>query len=93
MAKIKIITDSASDISSQAENELDILVLPFKVVLGDKSYTSRVDFDNEQFYKMMNEYDGMPTHSQITLFEFTELYEKLFDEGYTDVIYVSIAVL
>ena len=67
MAKIKIITDSASDISSQAENELDILVLPFKVVLGDKSYTSRVDFDNEQFYKMMNEYDGMPTHSQITL--------------------------
>ncbi len=90
MAKIKIITDSASDISSQAENELDILVLPFKVVLGDKSYTSRVDFDNEQFYKMMNEYDGMPTHSQITLFEFTELYEKLFDEGYTDVIYVSI---
>lgn len=90
MAKIKIITDSASDISSQAENELDILVLPFKVVLGDKSYTSRVDFDNEQFYKMMNEYDGMPTHSQITIFEFTELYEKLFDEGYTDVIYVSI---
>lgn len=90
MAKIKIMTDSASDITEKAEKELDILIVPFKVTLGDKGYTSRVDFDNEQFYKMMDEFDGMPTHSQITSFEFLEIFERLYKEGYTDVINVTI---
>lgn len=90
MAKIKIMTDSASDITEQTEKELDIMIVPFKVAMGDKSYVSRVDFTNEEFYRMMDEYDGMPTHSQITSFEFEEIFEKLFAEGYSDVINVSI---
>jgi DegV family protein with EDD domain len=90
MAKIKIVTDSASDITEQTEKEHDITVMPFKVTLGDNSYTSRVDFDNEKFYGMMDEYDGMPTTSQITVFQYTELFEKLFGEGYSDVINVTI---
>lgn len=90
MAKIKIITDSASDITEQTEKELDIMIVPFKVAMGDKSYTSRVDFTNEEFYRMMDEFDGMPTHSQITSFEFAEIFESIFNEGYTDIINVSI---
>lgn len=90
MAKIKIMTDSASDISAEVEKALDIMVVPFKVALGDKSYVSRVDFDNEQFYKMMEEFGGMPTHSQITAFEFEDIYNNLYKDGYTDVINVTI---
>ena len=90
MAKIKIMTDSASDISVENEKKYDILVIPFKMGMDDKSYTSRVDFDNEKFYKMMDEYSGIPVTSQITPFEFAENYKKLYDEGYTDVISVSI---
>lgn len=90
MAKIKIITDSASDITEKVEKELDILVMPFKVAFGDKSYTSRVDFTTEEFYKMLEDYDGMPTHSQITIFEYAEIFDQLFNEGYTDVINVTI---
>ncbi len=90
MAKILIMTDSASDISEETEKELKIKIIPFKVALGEKSYVSRVDFTNEEFYKMLDEFDGMPTHSQITSFEFTELFEQAFADGYSDVIYVSI---
>lgn len=90
MSRIKIITDSASDISVELEKELGIEVLPFKVAMGDKSYVSGVDFDNEKFYKMMEEYDGIPTTSQITPFEFEELYEKKYEEGYTDIVLVLI---
>lgn len=49
MSRIQIMTDSASDISMEAEREYNISVIPFPVSLGDKSYTSRVDFDNQQF--------------------------------------------
>ena len=90
MAKIKLMTDSASDISKENAEKYDILVLPFKVTMGDKSYVSRKDFDNEGFYKMLDEYDGIPMTSQITAFEFKETYEQLYEDGYTDVIYTSI---
>lgn len=90
MPKIKIMTDSASDISAENEKKYDIHIIPFKVALGEKSYTSRVDFDNEQFYGMMDEYDGIPVTSQITSFEFIENFKELYYDEYTDVIYVSI---
>lgn len=90
MSKIKFITDSASDISAENEKNLDILVLPFKVAMGDKSYTSRVDFDNEKFYKMIDEFNGIPATSQITAFEYGEIFKKYYDEGYSDIINVTI---
>lgn len=90
MPKIKLMTDSASDISFENEKKYDIKVMNFKLIMGEKSYVSRVDFDNEKFYQMLNEYDGIPTHSQITAFEFQEEFEKYYNEGYTDVINVTI---
>lgn len=90
MAKIKFITDSASDISEAYEKKYDILIMNFKVAMGDKSYTSRVDFDNNKFYKMLDAYDGVPVTSQITALEFLETYKKLYEEGYTDIIVTTI---
>ena len=53
MRKIQIMTDSASDISAADEKQHNISVIPFPVTLGGKSYTSRVDFDNEGFYALL----------------------------------------
>jgi DegV family protein with EDD domain len=88
--KIKLITDSASDISYENEQKYDIQILPFGLSLGGRSYTSRVDFDNEQFYALMDTYDGIPTTSQITPFEFTEIFEGYYRSGYSDVIFTAI---
>lgn len=90
MEKIRIITDSASDITDENEKKLNIRVLPFQVALGDKSYTSRVDFDSEGFYELMGRYDEIPKTSQITPFEFQELYLEEAEAGYTDIILVLI---
>lgn len=88
MAKTIIITDSASDISTAAEQRLSatLRILPFPVILGDRALMSRVDFDNEQFYQMLEDYDGIPTTSQLTSFEFESLYGELAAAGYEDVI-------
>ncbi|MGN1113758.1 MAG: DegV family protein [Oscillospiraceae bacterium] len=90
MAKIKIMTDSASDISYELEKENDILIVPFKIAIGGQSYVSRVDFDNEKFYRLMDENDEIPLTSQITVTEYMDIFEKLYSEGYTDVINVTI---
>lgn len=90
MGKVIIMTDSASDISEKEEKELGIKILPFPVVIGGRSYLSRVDFDNEGFYKLMAENDDLPKTSQITAYQFGEVYKELVEQGYTDIIYVSI---
>jgi len=88
--KIKLMTDSGSDISYENEARYAICIIPFKITVDGKSYTSRVDFNNDQFYALLENSTELPATSQITLFEFCELYEKFYVEGYTDLIYVAI---
>lgn len=90
MSKIKIVTDSASDISYKNEDLYDVEVLPFTITLGDEEYVSRRDFDTAEFYEMLEEAEEIPTTKPLTSFEFGELFGDLFDQGYTDVIYVSV---
>lgn len=90
MGKIKIMTDSASDISSADEQKYSIEVIPFPITLGDKTYISRVDFDNEQFFDLMSQYDEIPKTAQITPFQFQEIYLRQAQEGVTDLIMVLI---
>ena len=90
MRKIQIMTDSASDISAADEKQHSISVIPFPVTLGGKSSTSRVDFDNEGFYALMAEHDDIPTTSQITPFQFVDIYLQQARAGVTDLILVLI---
>ena len=90
MSKIRLITDSASDVSERNEKKYNIKVLPFNVTMGNKSYVSRVDFNNDKFYEMMDAYDGLPLTSQYTAFQFEEVYGELYREGVTDIICVLI---
>ena len=90
MSKIQIMTDSASDISYEDEQRYSISVIPFPITLGDKSYTSRVDFDNEQFFSLMTQYDEIPKTAQITPFQFQEIYLREAKAGVTDLILVLI---
>ena len=90
MSKIQIMTDSASDISYADEQRYSISVIPFPIMLGDKSYTSRVDFDNEQFFSLMAQYDEIPKTAQITPFQFQEIYLREAKAGVTDLILVLI---
>ncbi len=90
MSKIKIMTDSASDISSADEQKYSIEVIPFPITLGDKTYLSRLDFNNEQFFDLMAQHDEIPKTAQITPFQFQEIYLKQAQEGVTDLIMVLI---
>ena len=90
MSKIQIMTDSASDISYADEKKYNISVIPFPITLGDKTYTSRVDFDNEQFFDLMAQYDEIPKTAQITPFQFQEIYLQQARAGVTELVLVLI---
>lgn len=90
MNKIRIMTDSASDISYEDEQKYSIGVIPFSIALGEQIYTSRVDFDNERFYTLMSQYDEIPKTSQITPFQFKEIYLSEAESGVNDLVLVLI---
>lgn len=90
MRKVQIMTDSASDISRADEQRYGVEVIPFPITLGDRTYLSRVDFDNEQFFSLMARYDEIPKTAQIPPYQFQEIYLRQARAGVTDLILVLI---
>lgn len=61
---IRIITDSTSDISKEQEKQLDITVVPLKVIFGDKEYKEGIDITIDGFYEKLVQAEKLPTTSQ-----------------------------
>ena len=78
---VRIITDSASDISQELAKELNITVLPLKVRFGEEEFLDGVTLSNRQFYERLIETDEIPKTSQITPFEYRSNFEKAVKAG------------
>lgn len=90
MSKIMIVTDSCCDLSKETIEELGITVLPFTLTMGGETFREIFDKSTQEVYDLMASSDEIPKHSQISPLTFEGTYKKLYDEGYTDVISVSI---
>lgn len=90
MSKIKISTDSTSDIPASFREELNISVLPLTILHEDKEYRDGVDIIPTEFYKILDESPVLPVSSQVTATEYLSLYQRVWEEGYTDLIHVSL---
>lgn len=90
MQKILIITDSGCDLDRKTIDELGIKVLPFNVSIADLSFKEVYDKTTDEVYDLMLQYDEIPKTAQITSIEFEEAYEEAYNNGYTDIICVTI---
>lgn len=88
--KIKLMTDSVSDISKEEAEALGIHMLYIPIMIEGKALREELDFTKEEFYKMIDEAKEYPSTAQITPFEIQEAYEQIAAEGCTDLIYMSI---
>ena len=67
---VKILVDSAADISQAEAKELGISLIPLKVYFGEEEYYDGVDLLPDQFFNKLIESDVLPKTSQITPFRF-----------------------
>lgn len=72
---IKIITDSTSDIDADYAKVLNVDIVPLKVIINGKEYKDRIDLEPNQFYKLLEESDVLPTTSQPSPQDFLDLYQ------------------
>ena len=78
---IRILTDSASDISPEKAQEWNITVIPLKVRFGDTEYLDGVTLRPKQFFEKLIETDELPKTSQITPYEYEQEFEKARSAG------------
>ena len=78
---IKILIDSASDISRVEAQKMGIEMVSLRVSFEKEEYYDGVDLLPEQFYEKLIETDIMPKTSQVNPYQFSEVYEKLVNEG------------
>lgn len=83
MNKIKIITDSTSDLSKEIIDKYDIEVIPLLVTFGEESYKDGLDINTSQLLRKMENSDEFPGTAQIIPQRFIECYKKYLEEGYT----------
>ena len=78
---IRIITDSASDISQEKAREWKISILPLTVRFGEEEYLDGVTLSPHVFYEKLVETDEIPKTSQIPPYIYRETFEKAVSEG------------
>ncbi len=90
MAKIKIITDSASDITREDVEKWDIGVVSFTINVDGEQFKAGVDLSPDEFYEKLKNCKEIPTTAQVTPNDLYDIFKKYTDEGY-EVLYISIS--
>lgn len=85
---MRIITDSASDITKEEAAKFNIDVIPLLVEFNGKSYMDGIDITKEEFYNKLIDYDDIPKTSMVTAYRFSEYFDRYKDE---DIIYIGLS--
>lgn len=88
MKKIKLITDSASDIALKLAEENDIHIIPLNVSFGEETFKDMYDITNAEFYSRLRTADELPKTAQVTISDYEEVFKQYADY---DIIYVGLS--
>lgn len=89
MRKIKIITDSTTDLSKEIYEKYDIEVLPLYVTINEKSYQDYYELNAKKLYQLVEETESFPKTAAVTPIVLEETFNKYIDLGY-DVLFTSV---
>ena len=78
---VKILIDSASDITQEEANKLGINVIPLQVRFDEEEYLDGINLSPKEFYDKLIEQDTLPKTSQVTPFRYQEEFERLTKNG------------
>lgn len=93
MEKIKIITDSGSDITWETAEKLGIRMLPISFTFdGETYYREGLDMNKDEFYsRLVDKNAPVPKTAQVTPVQFLDAYNEEYDNGYDTLIVVTIS--
>lgn len=89
---IKIVTDSTCDLPREIIEEYDITVVPLYINVGNEGFLDGVDISREEFYTRLPDYPTPPTTATPGPERFRQVYERLANEGATEILSIHISI-
>lgn len=83
---IQFIIDSSSDISPEEAKELGVTLLPLTVRFGTEEFKDSVTLTHQEFYEKLIESDELPSTSQLTPFDYSNVFEQVVSAGDTAIV-------
>jgi len=93
MARIRVVTDSASDLPEEFARRLDIDVVSLTIRFGDEEFTDRVDLTPELFWAKCKSGKSLPETSAPSAGAFQAAYERARDDGCDGVVVLTLSSL
>ena len=89
---VRIVTDSAADLSDAETAELGIEVVPLSIRFGDEEYTDRIDLSVAEFYDKMAALDVLPETAAPSPGAFEAAFRKLVKEGADEIVCINLSL-
>lgn len=92
MSKIKLITDTGSDLKMSVAERYGIRLIPFTYTYDGETYLrSQIDETTEEFYKHLREVQTPPKTAQITPAQFADIFREEVANGYDAIIVTTLS--
>ena len=86
-----IVTDSTSDIPANILEEYGIYQIPVDLTLDNITYQDGFDLSRNVFYEQLPKLKVLPTTAAPSTGRFQNLYERIFKEGFSEIISIHVA--
>jgi DegV family protein with EDD domain len=90
MKRIRIVSDSTCDLSSELIEKYDISIIPLCIMLGNDTYLDGVDITPEEIYKWSDENNTTPKTSAVPFDKIEETLKPMVEAG-DDIIFIGIS--
>lgn len=87
---VRIITDSAADFEPWDLEKLDIRCIPLTVIFGDKEYQENVNLSKDEFYRLLEENEGVPKTAQASPAVLMEQFHQAKEAG-EEAVYITLS--
>src|SRR4051812_32554790 len=91
MAGVRIVSDSACDLSAEEAAELGIAIVPLSIRFGDDEFTDREDLSVAEFYARMATTDALPETAAPAPGAFERVFRQLAGEGADAVVCINLS--
>lgn len=89
--KIKIVTDSTSDLPAELVEKHGISVIPMYINFGEHGYQDRIDITRQEFYERLPDSDPFPTTAAPGADKFKTVYAQLMEEGADEILSIHVS--
>lgn len=78
---VRVVTDSVSDLPPALAAELDISIVPAKVLFGTEQFSDGVDITTDEFFERLASSPALPTTSQPSVGDFVQVFDSVGEDA------------